>query len=404
MNPLRNLVSLFSACTLVLACASFASGQARSITESAPASKPDSPPVAATGAPILIGHYGSLTGSEATFGQSTSNGIRLAIEQFNKKGGLAGRPIEMKEYDTKGESKEATLAVSRLVQSDKVVAVLGEVASSLSLAGAPICQEAKIPMISPSSTNPRVTQVGDYIFRVCFIDPFQGFAGAKFSVEFLEAKSAALLIDQSQAYAVGLGEEFEKAFVKFGGKIVSKQTYSKGAPDFQAQLSQIRASKPDVLYVPGYYTDVANIARQARRLGITAPMVGGDGWDSVELAQNAKEAIEGSFYTNHYATDQPDERVQNFIKTYQARFNGATPDGLAALGFDAANILFDAMKRAKSLNGPDLREAIAATKNFPGVTGNITLNKDRDAVKSAVVVEMRGSPLAPAYVKTITPE
>jgi branched-chain amino acid transport system substrate-binding protein len=359
---------------------------------------------AASGQPVLIGHYGSLTGSEATFGQSTSNGIKLAIEQFNAGGGLNGRPIRLVEYDTKGEAKEATLAVTRLVKSDKVVAVLGEVASTLSLAGAPVCQEAGVPMISPSSTNPRVTQVGDMIFRVCFIDPFQGLAGAKFAREFLEAKTAAMLIDQSQAYAVGLGEEFEKAFVKGGGRIVSTQMYSKGQADFQAQLSQIRAAKPDVLYVPGYYTDVANIAVQARRLSITAPMLGGDGWDSTELAANAKDAIEGSFYTNHYAPDQPDERVQSFIKAYRAKFNNQTPDGLAALGYDAANILFDAMKRAGSTEGKKLRDAIASTKNFAAVTGKITINDQRDAVKSAVVVEMSGEPLSPKWVKTISPE
>lgn len=358
----------------------------------------------ATGEPILVGHYGSLTGKEATFGQSTSNGVKLAIKEFNAKGGFNGRPISLKEYDTKGEAKEATLAVTRLVKSDKVIAVLGEVASSVSLAGGPVCQEAGIPMITPSSTNPRVTAVGDMIFRVCFIDPFQGYAGAKFARENIKAKTAAVLVDQAQAYAVGLGDEFKKNFLKFGGTIAVETTYTGGAQDFTAQLTAIRAAKPDVIYIPGYYTDVGNIALQARKAGITVPLLGGDGWDSEQLAKIGKDAIEGCYYTNHYAPDQPESRVRTFIAAYSKEYNGSTPDGLAALGYDAANILFDSMKRAKSLGGKDLRDAIAATKAFGAVTGDITINASRDAVKSAVVVEMAGDPPSPKYVATVKPE
>lgn len=354
--------------------------------------------------PIVIGHYGSLTGSEATFGQSTSNGIKLAIKEINAKGGIDGRQVTLKEYDTRGEASEAKAAVDRLVKSDKVSAVLGEVASKLSLAGGPVCQEAKVPMITPSSTNPRVTAIGDYVFRVCFIDPFQGLAGAKFARENLKAKKAAVLIDQAQAYAVGLGEEFEKNFIKFGGEIAIKQTYTGGAQDFTAQLTAIRTAKADVIYIPGYYTDVGNIALQARKLGITQPLLGGDGWDSDQLAKIAKDAIEGCYYTNHYAPDQPDARVKDFIKAYKTEFGGSTPDGLAALGYDAARLLFDAMGRAKSTDSKPLRDAIAATKNFPGVTGDITINAQRDAKKSAVVVEMAGDPPSPKYVSTVKPE
>jgi len=369
-----------------------------------PAAAPAAAAKPATGQPILVGHYGSLTGKEATFGQSTSNGIKLAIKEFNAKGGFNGRPISLKEYDTKGEAKEATLAVTRLVKSDKVIAVLGEVASSVSLAGAPVCQEAGIPMITPSSTNPRVTAVGDMIFRVCFIDPFQGYAGAKFAREYIKAKTAAVLVDQAQAYAVGLGDEFKKNFLKLGGTIAVETTYTGGAQDFTAQLTAIRAAKPDVIYIPGYYTDVGNIALQARKAGITVPLLGGDGWDSEQLAKIGKDAIEGCYYTNHYAPDQPESRVRTFIAAYSKEYNGSTPDGLAALGYDAANILFDSMKRSKSLGGKDLRDAIAATKGFGAVTGDITINENRDAVKSAVVVEMAGDPPSPKYVATIKPE
>ncbi|MBY0307874.1 MAG: ABC transporter substrate-binding protein [Phycisphaerales bacterium] len=352
---------------------------------------------------ILIGHYGSLTGSEATFGQSTSNGIRLAIKEANAAGGVLGRQIVLKEYDTRGDAGEAKLAVERLVKSDKVVCVLGEVASKLSLAGGPVCQEAGVPMISPSSTNPRVTEIGDMVFRVCFIDPFQGYAGAKFARENIKAKSAAVLVDQAQAYAVGLAEEFEKNFAKMGGTIATRQTYTGGAQDFTAQLTSIRSAKPGVIYIPGYYTDVGNIALQARKLGITQPLLGGDGWDSDQLAKIGKDAIEGCFYTNHYAPDQPDPRVRNFIAAYKKEFNGATPDGLAALGYDAAKILFASIKEAKTTEGKALRDAIARTSAFPGVTGDITINKRRDADKSAVVVEMAGDPPAPRYVATVKP-
>lgn len=354
--------------------------------------------------PIKVGHFGSLTGSEATFGKSTSQGIKLAIDEFNAAGGFKGRKIAMVEYDTRGDAGEAKLAVERLVKQDKVSAVIGEVASKLSLAGGPVAQEAKVPMITPSSTNPRVTQIGDYVFRVCFIDPFQGYAGAKFAHENLKAKSAAVLVDQAQAYAVGLAEEFSKNFTKFGGKIAVTQQYTGGANDFTSQLTAIRSAKPEVIYIPGYYTDVGNIALQARKLGLTQPLLGGDGWDSEELAKIGKDAIEGCFYTNHYAPDQPDARVQNFIKAYKSAFGGSTPDGLAALGYDAAKILFDAMGRAKSLSGPDLRDAIAATKSFGGVTGEITINEQRDAKKSAVVVEMAGDPPSPKFVVTVKPE
>ncbi len=353
--------------------------------------------------PILIGHYGSLTGSEATFGQSTSNGIRLAIKEFNAAGGFNGRMIDLKEYDTKGDAKEATLAVTRLVKSDHVAAVLGEVASGLSLAGGPVCQEAQVPMISPSSTNPRVTQVGDFIFRVCFIDPFQGYVGAKFAHDNLKAGKAALLYDQKAPYSVGLAQEFKKAFTKLGGKIVGEQTYTGGDQDFTAQLTTLRSSAPDIIYIPGYYTDVGNIALQARKLGITVPFVGGDGWDSEQLGKIGKDAIVGSYYSNHYAPDQDDPRVKDFIAKYKAEFGGATPDGLAALGYDAAQILFDAMKRAKSLGGKDLRDAIAATKDFVAVTGKITIDEKRNAKKSAVIVKMDGDPPAPKYQATINP-
>ncbi len=342
---------------------------------------------------IKIGHYGSLTGSEATFGKSTDNGIRLAVEEVNAKGGVKvdGKmyKIELVSDDTEGKPEKAGTVVTKLITKDKVKAVLGEVASSVSLQGAPVCQARKIPMITPSSTNPAVTQKGDMIFRVCFIDPFQGFACAKFAKDDLKLTNAAILFDQAAAYSVGLKDEFTKAFKGMGGTITTEQAYTKGAADFNAQLTRIRETNPEVIFIPGYYSDVAKIAIQARKLGMKMPLLGGDGWDSEELAKNAGEAIEGCFYSNHYAPDQPTEAIQTFVSKYQKKFDGI-PDGLAALGYDAANILFDSMTRAKSLDGKDLRDAIAATKDFKAVTGTITLNAQRDAVKPAVIVEHKG--------------
>jgi branched-chain amino acid transport system substrate-binding protein len=349
---------------------------------------------------IKIGHYGSLTGSEATFGQSTSQGIRLALKEFNDAGGFKGRKIELTEYDTKGDAREAGAVVTRLVSRDHVIAVLGEVASGLSLAGAPVCQQAGVPMISPSSTNERVTKVGDMIFRVCFIDNFQGLVCAKFAHNVKKANRVAILQDQAAPYSVGLADEFEKHFKKMGGEITTRQSYNGGEQDFAARLTTIRATNPDMIFVPGYYTDVANIAIQARKLGINVPLLGGDGWDSAKLGEIAGPSIDGCFYANHYSHEDPSPTIQEFIRKYQDEY-GAVPDGLAALGYDAAKLLFDAMGRAKSLSGKDLAAAIAATKDFKGVTGNITIDPERNAVKSAVIVEMKGG--SPHYVTTIAP-
>lgn len=352
---------------------------------------------------IVIGHFGSMSGSEATFGESTDNGIKLAIEELNAADGINGKKVRLITYDDKGDAREAGTAVTRLVTKDKVTAVLGEVATGLSLAGAPICQENGVPMITPSSTNPKVTKIGDMIFRVCFIDPFQGSVCAKFARESdrLKASKAAILSDQASPYSVGLQEEFEKAFLALGGTITTKQTYQSGDQDFSAQLTVIRGSEPDVIFVPGYYTEVGNIALQARKLGIKTPLLGGDGWDSSKLGETAGKAIDGCFYSNHYSHQDPSPRVQEFIKKYEAKHKG-TPDGLAALGYDGARILFEAMKRAKSLSGADIAAELAKTHDFDGVTGKISIDKDRNAVKPAVMLEMKNG--HSVYVSTIQPD
>ncbi len=349
---------------------------------------------------ILIGEYGSMTGSEATFGQSTHNGIMLAVKEINEAGGVKGRKLEVKVYDTQGRAQEAGTAVTRLITDDRAVAILGEVASSLSIAGGRVAQQYKVPMITPSSTNPQVTQIGDMVFRVCFLDDFQGWVEAKFAFEHLKAKRAAVFYDQAQAYSKGLKDYFKKSFEEMGGKVVTEQAYTGGDQDFSAQLISIRDANVDVILVPGYYTDVGNIALQARKLGLKAPLLGGDGWDSSQLAAIAGEAIEGSYFSNHYSPDEDREVVKTFVKKYAADY-GQAPDGLAALAYDAAHLLADAMKRAESLEGPALAKAIADTKSFEGVTGKFSIDEKRDALKSAVVVQMKNG--KPTYVTTISP-
>jgi len=349
---------------------------------------------------ILIGEFGSLTGSEATFGQSTHNGIMLAVEEQNAGGGVKGKKIAVKTYDDQGKSQEAGTAVTRLITEDKVVAILGEVASSLSIAGGEVAQRYGVPMISPSSTNPRVTTIGNMIFRVCFIDPFQGYVVAKFARENLKATKAAVLYDQAQAYSKGLNDDFKKWFVQLGGTLVSEQAYGGGDQDFNAQLTNIRDKKPDVIFIPGYYTDVGNIALQARKLGIKQPFLGGDGWDSEQLPKIAGSAIDGSYYSNHYSHEDKRPEVQEFVGKYQKKFQ-QVPDGLAAMGYDAARLLFDAMNRAPTLGSKDLAAAIAATQKFPGVTGTITMDENRNAKKPAVVLKIEKG--QPRFAATIEP-
>jgi branched-chain amino acid transport system substrate-binding protein len=267
-----------------------------------------------------------------------------------------------------------------------VLAVLGEVASSCSIAAAPICQAAKVPMITPSSTNPEVTKKGDYIFRTCFIDTYQGPIIAKFGAEDLHAKRAAILTDIKNDYSTGLTVSIEQTFTAAGGQIVAKQSYSNGDSDFRSQLTAIKAANPEVIFLPGYYTDVGQIAQQARDLGITVPFVGGDGWESPKLLEIGGKALEGCFYANHYFYADPAPAVRDFVEHYKQRY-GVTPDAMAALGYDATKVLADAMKRAGKLDGPSLRDAIASTKNFAGVTGTITLGPDRNPIGKKIIIE-----------------
>lgn len=350
---------------------------------------------------IKVGEYASLHGTEAAFGQSSHKGTALAVEQINAAGGVLGKKIDLITEDNESKAGESATIVKKLITRDHVVAVLGEVASGRSLEAAPICQENKIPMISPSSTNPKVTQTGDYIFRVCFTDPFQGKLLAEFAKKTLKAKRIAMLNDVAAPYSVGLAQYFKEPFVADGGEIVAEQKYSGGDKDFKAQLTAIKADNPDAIFVPGYYTEVGLIVLQARQLGITVPIFGGDGWEAPQLAETAGSALDGTYYSTHYSPEDTSPLVQNFVKAFRERYNGETPDAMAALGYDSAMVLADAIKRAGTTDSAKLRDAIAATKDLPCVTGKLTLDADRDPTKSAVIVTYKDSKLK--YVETISP-
>ena len=338
------------------------------------------------GGDILIGEYGSLTGGQATFGQSTHNAIMMAMDEINSAGGVNGRKIKVLTEDDQSKAEEAANAVTKLISQNGVLAVLGEVASSNSLAAAPICQSNKVPMITPSSTNPEVTKKGDYIFRVCFTDDYQGENIARYAAQQLHIKRAAILTDVKNDYSTGLTTTIERIFTSLGGQIIAKQSYANLDSDFRSQLTAIRQANPEAIFVPGYYTDVAQIAIQARDLGMKQPLLGGDGWESPKLIEIGGKALNGCMYTNHYFYADPSPIVRNFVQKYKDRY-GAIPDGMAALGYDAARVLADAIKRSKKLDGPSLRDAIASTRSFAGVTGTITIGPERNAVGKKLVIE-----------------
>jgi branched-chain amino acid transport system substrate-binding protein len=354
-----------------------------------------------SGDEILVGHFASLTGETATFGTETDEGIKLAIKQLNAKGGVLGKKFSLETQDDQSKAEEAKTVVTKFAADPKIVAVLGEVASKRSLAAAPTLDKAGIPMISPSSTNENVTKVGPYIFRVCFIDNFQGYVMAKFAADDLKAKKVAILRNQSEDYSVGLADVFKKEFTKLGGTITVDVSYSGSDSDFRSQLGQVKGA--DALFVPGYYNDVGTIARQARQLGIKVPLLGCDGWDSPDLIKGAGGpggALEGSYFSNHYSKDDASPRVQDFVKAYEAEYK-KKPSGLAALGYDAMMILADAITRANSTERAKVKDALAQTKDFKGVTGDITIDSNRNASKPAVVLEIKGDEFA--YKTTVKP-
>jgi branched-chain amino acid transport system substrate-binding protein len=350
---------------------------------------------------IPIGEYACLTGKEASLGTSSHQGTLLAVETINAQGGVLGRKLELITEDTQSKPGESGTCVRKLIAREHVVAILGEVASSRSLEAAPICQAARIPMISPGSTNPKVTETGNYIFRVCFIDPFQGPVMAKFALDRLKSRRVAIFSSSTSAYSVGLAKYFKAAFIAGGGQVVAEPKYAEGDKDFNAQLTAIRAAGADAIFSPGYYNEGALIVKQARNLGITVPVFGGDSWEAQDLIDLGGPAIEGAYLCSHYSVDDPSPRVRQFVAAYEGRFGGAVPDSNASLGYDSALVLADAIRRAGTTEHAALRDAIASTRDFDAVTGRITINEKRDASKKAVIVQVRDGRFQ--FVESVSP-
>jgi len=348
---------------------------------------------------VRIGVVTPLTGDVATYGESVKNGAVLWMEEVNAKGGLLGGKVVFLINDDRNLPAETANIVNKLV-AQKVHVILGSVASKCTLAGVPIAQAAKIPMISPTSTNEMVTKAGDFIFRACFIDPFQGTVMAKYAFQNLKAKSAAILYDLGNDYTKGLAENFKKSFEALGGKIVASETYGVGESDFSAQLTRIRSAKPDVLFLPDYYSTVGLQARQARQLGITATFLGADGWDSSELVPIGGSAMEGGLFSNHYAPGSKDPVAEAFYNNYTKRF-GAPPDGFAALSYDACLIIGNAITKAGKLDSQAIRDAMAATKELKAVSGTLTFDANRNPIKGAVILEVKGGKFV--YKDTVNP-
>ncbi len=340
---------------------------------------------------IKVGVIVPLSGDVKTFGESAQNGVLLAIEEANAAGGIGGKKVEAVVSDDKNEPTETSNAGSKLIDMDRVVAVIGSVSSKCSVPLSDKCQVSGIPMITPTSTNPKVTLTEDgkhkeFVFRACFIDPFQGTVGAKFAFDSLGAKTAAVMYDVGNDYSKGLAEYFRAAFAERGGKVVGHESYAKDDVDFSAVLTKIKQQQPDVLFIPDYYNKVGLIARQVRQLGLTAKLLGGDGWDSPEMLKIAGDAIHGGYFTNHYSPDDPRPEVQNWVKKYEAKY-GQRPDALATLGYDAALLMLEALRKAEKLEPKSIRDALAGIKGFPCVSGSISFDEWGNPVKSAAVLQ-----------------
>jgi branched-chain amino acid transport system substrate-binding protein len=350
--------------------------------------------------PIRIGFFMSITGRDASFGEASLRGARIAIDELNAAGGALGRPLELEVEDDRSLAGESATAAKKLISRDRVVALVGECSSARTLEAAAVAQASGIPLVTPASTSPKVTQVGDAIFRVCFIDPFQGDVVATFARRRLGLRRAALLIDSTAPYSVGLAEYFSRTFVALGGEIVASQKYGGSDTDFRAQLTAIRAANPDALFLPGYYVAAGLVARQARDLGMKATLLGGDGFEAPQLLEIGGDALEGAYYATHFAVGNTGKVSRAFVEAFERRYH-TPPNGLAALTYDAVRLVADALSRAGTTERAALRRSLAQTRDFPGATGLTTLNAQRDADKDASIIEVRNGKLE--FVETIRP-
>lgn len=350
---------------------------------------------------VYLGLFVSTSGDIASFGGDTRNGVELAVEEINKAGGINGKQIKLFSYDTASKPEEGKTAATKLATQDGVLVAMGAVASGISLAAAPEFQRYSIPMVSPSSTNPTVTQQGNQIFRICYLDDFQGGACAVFASKDLKAKKAAIIQNQDDAYSTGLSDFFEARFKALGGEVVAKESYRKGTTDFNTQVTNIRGKGAEVVFIPAYYNDVALIAKQLRSQGVTVPLLGGDGWESDLLLPAADGTLEGCYFGNHYSQEDKAENVQSFVKAYREKY-GKAPSSLAALGYDVVYFVKAGIEKAGDLDRAKIRDALASIKGFTGVTGTFDIDANRDARKPISMLRIEGNRFVP--VRQIKPE
>ncbi|EPD50840.1 ABC transporter substrate-binding protein [Paenisporosarcina sp. FSL H8-0542] len=349
----------------------------------------------ANGDTIKIGANLELSGGVASFGSSISKGIDLAVEEINKAGGVDGKEIEIIKVDNKSEGSEATSGAIRLTSKDKVTAIIGAATSGNTVAQAQIANKNKTILLTPSGTSPNVTvnedgSVNEFAFRTSFIDPFQGTVAANFAANELKIKNVAIFSDSSSDYAKGLAKSFKETFGEAGGKIVAEEAYVAKDTDFRSTLTRIKSAKPDFIFIPGYYEEVGLIVKQAREMGIDVPLMGADGWDSPKLVELAgAEALNNTFITNHYSSEDPDEKIQKFVKSFSDKYDGASPDAFNALGYDSVYLLADAIERAGDLDTTKIKDELAATKDLSLVTGNVTIDEQHNPIKSATILEYK---------------
>jgi branched-chain amino acid transport system substrate-binding protein len=369
----------------------------------APAAAPTTAPAApAEGGALKVAVLAPLSGSQPTFGISTRDGALMAIDEWNAKGGVLGKKIEADIADSQCEADPAVNAANKVIDQDKAKYIVGEVCSKASIPISEIANEKGVLQISPTSTNVQVTTKIDgstkpFTFRACFIDPFQGTVGAKFAMDNLKAKTAFIMFDQGNDYVRGLAEAFEAAFTKAGGKVVGKESYTSTDTDFSAILAKVAAAKPDMIYLPDYYPIVNLVGAQAKDKGITVPMMGGDGWDSGDLDV---KAADNGYYTNHYDAGDTRPIVQDFVKNYGAKYNGAVPDALAALAYDATNLLLAAIEKAGVDDPAQAAKAMEGLK-YDAVSGTITFDAQHNPIKSAVVIAVKDG--KKSWVATVNP-
>ncbi|WMX54303.1 ABC transporter substrate-binding protein [Peribacillus sp. R9-11] len=345
------------------------------------------------GETIKIGVNLELSGGVASYGQSIAEGLELATAEINKEG-IDGKKIKLIKVDNKSEASEATSGAIKLTSQDKVTAIVGAATSTNTIAQVQIAQDNKVPVISPSGTSPEITykddKLNDYIFRTSFIDPFQGTVAANFATSEVKAKSAAIYIDSASDYSKGLAAAFKEQFIANGGKIVREEAYIAKDTDFRSTLTRLKSAKPDFIFLPGYYEEAGLIVKQARETGLDVPFMGGDGWDSPKLVEIAgAKALNNTFITNHYSSGDPDEKIQNFVSAFKAKYKDKSPDAFNALGYDTGYYLADAIKRAGSTDSEKIKDALEKTKDLELVTGTFTLDEKHNPIKSATILEFK---------------